>query len=643
MSNIYGALSTDERVIERADRHMYYWNRFERGLVAEDRFEWNQVAENRFEWGKAGCFRDHLTTRYQAGRPVIQSERVLAVIDAVLYNREELMKELGIGPESIMSDEDLLLQFIVECGCKSLARVNGDFAGAVYHKQDRKWTLFRDHMGVRPLFYYIDNNTMLFSSDVRGIASVSDIDTGITESLIYKYGMGYTYLTQRETAFEHVYCVPPASYMEICLNCESPDEMAETPLIKSVRTESYWELGSTSIRLPSEEAYQKRLFELVEDSVRRRVQAVDGLIGCELSGGLDSGVVVAMLARTGRDIQCYSWSWSPEVLPYLEGTDERKVIEEFCAYVGLNCQFRTRETEQAWREASNEIDSRWPPDINTSHIMEGSLFMNKRGAKVMFTGHGGDEGISHRANAYELFYHGEYLPFFKYFWNENKGRKLRLLRAIKGALVRCLKRGPEYKRPSRSGANAGDYLTDAFRRKMEGKAKLIPYYFLYDVKAYIMNGGSRSRLANTAYQGCAAGMRYMVPFLDYRVIDFAVSIPRYLYVDGVIDRKLYRETFGFLLSPSLRKVCYKQTPSHDAYEPTVEELFEIKEMHRRRILELVQKLDREMWAPYLELDALEQIDFKPDFDNHEFGKASQVYALLVYCLLTQDILKCELD
>ena len=74
-----------------------------------------------------------------------------------------------------------------------------------------------------------------------------------------------------------------------------------------------------------------------------------------------------------------------------------------------------------------------PPYINALTISETSEFINKSGAKVVFTGHGGDEGISHRCNVYEMFYYTEYYHFFRYMWSLSHGQKGRIFKTLKSS------------------------------------------------------------------------------------------------------------------------------------------------------------------------------------------------------------------
>lgn len=79
-----------------------------------------------------------------------------------------------------------------------------------------------------------------------------------------------------------------------------------------------------------------RLRELITDSVKRRLDVFPDIIGAELSGGLDSGVIDILINRLGREAVYYSWSFSPQDLPDVPN-DERQVIADICEQENIIC------------------------------------------------------------------------------------------------------------------------------------------------------------------------------------------------------------------------------------------------------------------------------------------------------------------
>ena len=131
---------------------------------------------------------------------------------------------------------------INDFGFDSLKDANGDFAGAIYSKKSDSFTLFRDHTGVRPLFYYADRNLFAFSTDIRGITAIPETDTAINEKFFYESLSGYFPLTLDKTDYQNIYCILPAHYYTVHVSNEG----------FHISTKEYWRLGSKKIRFKTD-------------------------------------------------------------------------------------------------------------------------------------------------------------------------------------------------------------------------------------------------------------------------------------------------------------------------------------------------------------------------------------------------------
>ena len=239
-------------------------------------------------------------------------EQNVGFVDAVIYNREDFENEN-------LSDEIFLFKYVLKDGFDALKMINGDFAGAIYNKDNRKLTLFRDHMGIRPLFFTKTEDYVAFSTDIRAICGMEDFDAEPDPAYIYKFINGYADLSTENTEIRNVFCVPPGGYIEFDLN-----KRESTP--QKVR---YWLVGENRIRRKNYEEYKNELRVLIEDAVKRRLAVSADPIGAELSGGLDSGVIDILINRFGRKAFYYSWSYSPDKLDYAPN-DERLIIRDIC-------------------------------------------------------------------------------------------------------------------------------------------------------------------------------------------------------------------------------------------------------------------------------------------------------------------------
>lgn len=612
MSGIYGFEAKVRKLNDRYLNSLNTWNRYYGGVNSD---------EILYENLGMGCHRDHLSDSINCSVPIIFKERFIAVIDAVLYNREELFPILAEDIDVFISDEELLFLLIQKKGYSVLSQVNGDFSGAIYDKSEKEWILFRDHLGIRPLYYYLDEKVFAFSTDMRGLIAIPGIDLSINEEKLYLKLGGYNDLSLCETEFQKIRCIMPASWTIVKIRNDSFE------LYENI----YWKLGQTKIHKESDEEYQFELRRLITDSVKRRLDAVTGLVGCELSGGLDSSVIAILISRLGREGKFYSWSESPLDLPMREGEDERKIIQDICKQEQIECAYTKNDKLKTVNETFEKID---PPYINTRYISKGAEYLKEQGAKVVFTGHGGDEGVSHRCNEFELWYHREYKDFIRLFYQSTKKQNLRILRTLKRILFQIFVINPHFKKPfEKRYSNTISLLNKEFVERISKHVYLPPLYFAYNPIGYIMQGGSRVRLDNIAVQGAENGIRYMVPYLDYRVIDYAVSIPRAQYKNEVTNRYIFRKAFDDIMPQSLRDMHYKDAPSQRDYKPTQDLYKQFLEMKEQ----LLAHLNKEDWEKYLNFDRIENISVEKDAAFDDYVKAFGLLEELMICGAIQNV------
>ena len=613
MSGIFGfTYQTDTtRLSEQTLGGLEYWNR-----------SYGREAGDTALWGASGigCHIEHFSDRFPYGGPLLYFEDSVAVIDALLFNREELEQRLGV--EDRISDEELLLKLIRDQGFDALAGVNGDFAGAIFDRKTNSWTLFRDHLGVRPLYVYHDSRLFAFSTDIRGLTAIPGADLKLHELRFYTDVIGFNSLSLQDTEFLSIRCALPGAVTRVTPRTDG-FSLEESP---------YWRIRSKKIRLADDADYTRRMKELITDSVNRRLDAIPGLIGAELSGGLDSSVIDILINRHGRRGCYFSWSNDPQVLPLRDAEDERRVIFDICDQEGIECHFLTAK-DKAGHEKM--LRQGMPPFADTPQLGFGSAWMHRQGARVVFTGHGGDEGVSHRANRFELFYNREFLAYFRLYWKDFKGKPLRLLRTLRTGLLDALARWRQLTASAPEAAYDSPVLQRSFQARMRGLFRDQRMYFFFAPEKYVMQGGTRPRLDNAAYQGAQAGMRYLFPYVDYRVMDYAVSIPRRLYVGQNSSRKIFREAFRDIMPKSLYDVHYKDLASIRDLPRKDDQ----KKRFQYNISYLTEHLDREYWKDILDFDAIAAMELTGAHRSREESARKALVATLYRAVLIQDMVK----
>lgn len=613
MSGVYGYFAALEENIENITDSIAAWN------ACYGKKHLKHLID---DMGASGVYLEHFSASVPEQKKPLYHQRKMAVIDAVLYNRSELVEKDDSYPA--LSDEELLFTLIEKEGWNVLKEVNGDFAGAIMDTEKDSITIFRDHIGIRPLYYYLDDSSFAFSTDIRGLLSIPGIEWSLNESYFFQYIAGYHYLSMKDTDFAEI------AYLEAGTVLKIIHKAGKYSIDNKMQ---YWKLENQKIRLKNKEEYQARLKYLVEDSVKKRMDAVDGRIGSEISGGLDSSVLSILIGRLGREGCFHSWSKDPDIVPITNIKDERNIILSICEAEGIKCKFMDRNTK-----ISNTylymFQNALPPFTYTLPLSQVSSWFQEEGVRAVFTGHGGDEGVSHRGKLYEQWYQKEYLACIKNIYGTTQGTSLRLLRTL-NRLKKLMGEKKEQMKIFRDETNIEFLLNQSFVEAMKTNLNEKSSTYFYDPISHINSGGLRKRMDNTSFQAAPFDVRYMYPYLDYRVLEYAVSIPRHLYNDGKTSRLIYKETFGDLMPKKLKELHSKEMPSAVYTGPVSQQL--IQDLNAS-VQKHIDMLDRGFWSKYLDFEKLESFRLPENADRDACTLFNFQLSYLVYCALIQNVL-----
>jgi len=219
-----------------------------------------------------------------------QSKTVHAVFNGEIYNYLELRRELTQKGYALRGtgDSEIIPHLYDEYGPEFVARLNGMFAIALWDSTQRKLLLFRDRMGIKPLFYSLHHGNLYFGSEVKCILAAGGSDRrmnpcGIDQLLTFEFTAAPT------TLFSDIHKLPPGS----CLIWREDPTSSFSP-----RVTRYWSLDDPVEPLrASPEEIAERLRHTVTEAVRRQL-ASDVPLGAFLSGGIDSSIMVSAMCET---------------------------------------------------------------------------------------------------------------------------------------------------------------------------------------------------------------------------------------------------------------------------------------------------------------------------------------------------------
>jgi asparagine synthase (glutamine-hydrolysing) len=232
-------------------------------------------------------------------QPMIDPELGLAIVfNGCIYNFRELRGELVAKGYRFFSqgDTEVILKAYAEWGPRCVERFNGMFAFALWERNSGRVVLARDRLGVKPLYYAEQRGRLRFASTLPALLAAGDVDTTIDPVALHHYMSWHAVVPAPMTMIKGVRKLAPAT---ICII--EPDGRR--------REEVYWQIEvgprAEDRRLTEADWREAIRFKLGKAVERRRVADVP--VGVLLSGGLDSSILVAMLAAQGQnDLKTFS-------------------------------------------------------------------------------------------------------------------------------------------------------------------------------------------------------------------------------------------------------------------------------------------------------------------------------------------------
>jgi len=203
---------------------------------------------------------------------------------ARLDNREELGGKLEIVPSELpgLSDTALIVNSYLKWGEACVDHLIGDFVFVIHDRKRRAIICGRDHMGVRPLYYFVSDDVFVCATSLAGFQGLESVPLCVDRKWIPEYLMGLSMSFDR-TAYVDIKKLPPAHILTVTaerIHLRPYDQLSDTPALKLNDSREYVD------------AYK----ELLETAVKCRMNS-DYAIGSESSGGIDSSTITACVAR----------------------------------------------------------------------------------------------------------------------------------------------------------------------------------------------------------------------------------------------------------------------------------------------------------------------------------------------------------
>jgi asparagine synthase (glutamine-hydrolysing) len=228
----------------------------------------------------------------RGAQPMVDSELGLTLVfNGCIYNYKDLRKELEADGYQFFStaDSEVVIKAIHRWGPRCVQRFKGMFAFAVAERDSGVVTLARDRLGIKPLYLAEAPGRLRFASTVRALLDAGGVDTELDRIALHHYMSFHSVVPAPRTILRGVRKLPPATVRVIQPDGSHSDINYWTPVFERDPARASW----------SERDWQDALMDALRVAVARRMVA-DVPVGVLLSGGIDSSIVVALLAEQGQ-------------------------------------------------------------------------------------------------------------------------------------------------------------------------------------------------------------------------------------------------------------------------------------------------------------------------------------------------------
>jgi asparagine synthase (glutamine-hydrolysing) len=308
---------------------------------------------------------------------------LVLVMDGRVDNWEELRSELLARGARLRTraDAELVLRAYEVWGEECMPHIDGDFAFVIWNARTRTAFCARDQMGNKLFNYHWDGKTLVFASEVHAILAMPWIEQIPNEGLFAEY-LGNEWYSRHETPWQGLTRLIPAHRMRVTSS--------------GCATVHYWQ-PDYAVTLPftSETEMAEHYFSLLERQVRRMSRSAYP-VACEVSGGLDSSALFALLAKLQRnqDLPAPGFAGYGLAIPDDAAANEIDYMRVVGSFVGHTIkEVPATQAPLDWFETAARTYKEFPSYPNGTMSLDLRTTARAEGARVVMTGIGGDEWV----------------------------------------------------------------------------------------------------------------------------------------------------------------------------------------------------------------------------------------------------------
>lgn len=538
-------------------------------------------------------------------QPIIKKKNFyeyVIVYNGEIYNTEELKSDLlskGYNFETT-TDTEVILNLFIEYKEECANKLNGIFAFAIWDAEKKRLYLFRDRNGIKPLFYTIKDDTLVFSSEIKGLFKFPGINPEIDiNSFREIIGIGPA-RTAGNGVFKNIYELKPAEFAVF-------DEYG-------FKTKKYWSLKSKRHTDNYSETVDKTRF-LLENAIKDEMVS-DVEVCTFLSGGIDSSIVTAAafdyLNKKGETLNTFSFDFTENDIYFKSNSFQPERDRPFVdimlkSYPSNHTYLECDEAELA-DYLYNSVDAKDLPgmaDVDASLLYFCKKVKKKN--KVVLTGECADEIFG----GYPWFHKEEFFNADTFPWTKDLSpRKIMFDKSFMEKL-----NIDEYSYARYKESISEVPLLEG-ETKEEKRRREISYLNMKWFMTTLLERMDRTSMYS--------GLEARVPFAEYKIIEYLWNVPwDYKCPNGVV-KGLLRDAFADILPKEL--INRKKSPYPKTYNPKYEDIL------KQKIYDILNDNNSPVIPILDKKSVIDFIESKQDYGKPWFGQLMSGVQLMAYII-----------
>lgn len=476
------------------------------------------------------------------------------VFNGEIYNYAELKRELEQQGETFVStsDTEVLLRFYERMGPACLEKLQGMFAFAVWDESAQALFLARDRIGIKPLYYYLDDRRLVFGSEIKAILQCPEVPREVNpEGLVNYFTFGHS--VAPDTIYSGIRKLLPGHFL-VCT-------------VHGARVMKYWDIGEVPPCSISRVEAAEEVRHLLEEAVRSHMVS-DVPVGAFLSGGIDSSAVVAFMCRASRQpVKTFAMGF--DVGGYYNELNDARMVARWFGTDHYETIVTEMDVESLIHRLVYHYDEPFADAANLPTLILAEFA--RQHVKVVLSGEGGDE-VFGGYRRYCAHLASRYFPPMPAF--------------CRAALKRVVPQTPRFRRWRKAIETMAvpdedvRYATWLALFTEDARAELLKRSVLPKIEEFDSLAAYRSdynrfpswdtvnRCLYTDLKGwlpdtylekidkaaMAVSLEGRVPFLDHRLVEYVFGLPGRWKVNGRTTKYLLKESLaGIVPNRTLRK------------------------------------------------------------------------------------------